>query len=414
MTLVQFGAGNIGRSFIGQLFARAGWDVCFVDVDRAVVQALNERREYVIQIQDDPPDRIVASNVRAVDGRDAESVVRELVEASVAGAAVGAGALAKLYPVLAAGVRKRAEAGKPPLDVILCENLHQAARRVAEGLRAELPAGFPLEEHVGLVETSIGKMVPLMSAEDRARDPLLVYAEAYNTLICDALAFRNGVPAVPGLDPKRNMAAYVDRKLYIHNLGHAVCAYVGNRQKPGVTTIWRIVEDEALREAARAAMWESGGALLRAYPEEFSEESIGEHIEDLLRRFANRALGDTVFRVGRDLRRKLAPEDRLIGALRLDARHGVEAPVTELAVACALRFDAVDESGKPLDSDAELVREAREKGVAWALREVGGLDEARPEDRRMLERCVEAAAWADDRVARGLPLAPDYMASKGR
>jgi len=413
MTLVQFGAGNIGRSFIGQLFARAGYDVCFVDVVPAVVEALNERREYVVEIRDDPAAELRVRNVRAVAARAPDAVVRELLDAPIAGPAVGPGALPNVYPTLARGLLARAEAGRAPLDIILCENLRHAADHVAEGLRAELPASFPLEAHVGLVETSIGKMVPLMSAEDRARDPLLVFAEAYNTLICDAAAFRNGVPDVPGLDPKRNMAAYVDRKLYVHNLGHAVCAYVGNRQLPGATYIWEIVADGHLREAARAAMWESGRALLRAYPGEFSEASIEAHIEDLLRRFGNRALGDTVFRVGRDLRRKLAPDDRLIGAVRLDEAHGVDAPVTALAVACALRFAARDEEGRPLAADADLVKRAEEQGVDRALRDVAGLDEGRPADARILERCVQAARWADDRVARGLPLVPDYLTLRG-
>lgn len=40
-----------------------------------------------------------------------------------------------------------------------------------------------------------------------------------------------------------------------------------------------------------------------------------EHIDDLLYRFKNKALGDTIFRVGCDLTRKLSAEDRLAGAI---------------------------------------------------------------------------------------------------
>ena len=32
--MVQFGAGNIGRSFIGQLFSRSGYEVVFVDIKK--------------------------------------------------------------------------------------------------------------------------------------------------------------------------------------------------------------------------------------------------------------------------------------------------------------------------------------------------------------------------------------------
>ena len=42
----------------------------------------------------------------------------------------------------------------------------------------------------------------------------------------DATAFRNPIPPIPGLDPKQHMAAYVDRKSFIHNLGHAASAYL--------------------------------------------------------------------------------------------------------------------------------------------------------------------------------------------
>ena len=63
-------------------------------------------------------------------------------------------------------------------------------------------------------------------------------------------------------------------------------------------------------------MWESGRALIAKYPHVFGEADQEKSIEDLLRRFFNRALGDTVFRVGRDLRRKLGPNDRFIAAMR--------------------------------------------------------------------------------------------------
>lgn len=390
MLLVQFGAGNIGRSFIGQLFARAGYEVCFVDVVPAVLEALNTRGEYTVEIRDEHPERITVPGVRGVDGRDRQAVVDVLMEADIAGTAVGPNALAKLCPGLAEGlVRRRAE-GRPPLDVILCENLRNAADHVRTELRAHLSAGFPLDECLGLVETSIGKMVPLMTEEDRARDPLLVFAEAYNTLICDGRAFLGGVPAVPGLEPKDNMAAYVDRKLFIHNLGHAACAYVGWAQDPLLTYLWEVVERTELREAARRAMWESGHALIAEYPDEFDEAHIGAHIEDLLRRFGNRALGDTIHRVGRDLPRKLSPEDRLIGALRLEQRHQGLGAATLLAVGCALHFAAPDERSELFPADAAFRRALAESGPREVLIEAAGLDVDVPADLALLEQCLAA------------------------
>jgi mannitol-1-phosphate 5-dehydrogenase len=225
----------------------------------------------------------------------------------------------------------REEAGAPPLDIIICENLRGAATAFAAGLREHLPADFPLDSAVGLIETSIGKMVPIVPAEVRRRDRLVVYAEAYNTLVLDAKGFKNPIPSVPGLDPKQNMPAYVDRKAFIHNCGHAACAYLGHLAHPEAVYIWEVMADSEVEEFGRRSMWESGRALIRRYPDEFDEQNQGEHVEDLLVRFANRSLGDTIHRVGRDLPRKLSRDDRLVGALLMDAAEGVLAPATTRA-----------------------------------------------------------------------------------
>jgi len=383
--LVQFGAGNIGRSFIGQLFARGGYEVVFVDVDERLISALNERRSYCVEVADDPPGELLVQNVRAVNGNDREAVVRELVSARVAGTAVGANALKYLYPNLAHGLIVRQKQGMGPLDIILCENLHGAAALVAKGLAEQLPPGFPLEDAVGLVETSIGKMVPLMPEALRARDPLLVRAEAYNTLIVDARGFRNPIPEVPGLAPKDNMPAYVDRKLYVHNLGHAAVAYEAARLNPSIQTIAEAIAMTEVRSLAEAAMRESAQALELAYP-----GALEEHIQDLLRRFRNPHLGDTIFRVGRDVRRKLSKKDRIIGAMLLDLQHGVEPVATAKVVAAALEFRSTDENGVLDPADRQLFEEELPHGPEHILKNICGLDASNLLDRKVMEMVLRA------------------------
>lgn len=383
MTLVQIGAGNIGRSFVGQLFARAGYEVVFIDVVDDVVAALNERRCYTVEIRDEHPESILVRNVRAIHGRDIEAAAGALAAADIAATAVGPGALRFIYPTIARALVLRNEHGAAPLDIIICENLRGAARAFTEGLTPLLPEGFPLSDAVGLVETSIGKMVPIMTEEQRRSDPLLVYAEAYNTLICDALAFRNPIPEVPGLLPKANMRAYVDRKLFVHNLGHALAAYLGHVRAPEAEFVWQAVEDQRVGPSVRAGMWESGRALIAEYPAEFTEAAMGEHIDDLLRRFRNRALGDTVFRVGRDVQRKLSREDRVVGSLLLDARHGVPAPETTRCAAAGLCFRATDEYGRMFPADEELAEIVRGRGPEYVLETICGLSPALSPDREV-------------------------------
>lgn len=373
-TLVQFGAGNIGRSFIAQLFSAAGHDVVFVDVVDELVSQLNAQGRYRVMIRDVHSEELWVDRVRAVNGKDLDAVAEVLAEADIAATAVGPNALAYLYPGIAQGLQRRyMRHGLRPLDFILAENLRNAATIVRAGLRNHLPADFPLDEMAGLVETSIGKMVPIMTEAQRREDPLWVFAEAYHHLILDGTAFRNPIPVVPGLVPKRNMAAYVDRKLFIHNLGHAAVAYHGYQFDPYLTYIWQAVEQPAVREAAEAAMWESARALITAYPEEFTDANQREHIDDLLRRFANRALGDTIYRVGRDLLRKLSREDRVIGAMLFDHAHGISFPATARAAAAALEFRGTDERQRLASPDSKFLDEFYAQGLEVIFDRVCGL-----------------------------------------
>jgi len=401
--LVQFGAGKIGRSFIGQLFSRAGYEVVFVDVADALVRALNERRRYRIVIKDAVEEEIWVEDVRAVHAARTEDVAREMADAAVAATAIGPVAIPSVFGAIAAGLLRRREAGQGPLDIIICENVLHGARLFRDGLTPLLPAEYPLDDLVGLVETSIGKMVPLMPQAEAERDPLLVYAEAYNTLIVDRKAFKCGVPPAPGVEAKDNMAAYVDRKLFIHNLGHTVAAFLAHLCHPEQPFIWQAVADPEIRRAAEAAMWESGRALIGRYPDEFDEENQRQAIEDLLRRFANRALGDTVYRVGRDLPRKLSAADRFINALRMDREQNVDAPYTTLGLAAGLLFRARDEHGRLFDADVAFVEKTYAGGVDTVLQAVCGLDLSDPADRALAERVRLAHDFLADPQRRGTP-----------
>jgi mannitol-1-phosphate 5-dehydrogenase len=377
MKLVQFGAGNIGRSFIGQIFSRAGWEVVFVDVDQAVIDALNERRQYTVVVKDRVERTILVRNVRGIRAGDFESVRREVADADILATAVGQGALPRIMASIAAGLLLRRRFFQNlTLDIVICENLRNAASFFRTSLRKELGEEYPFDTLVGLVETSIGKMVPIMSDEDRRKDPLLVYAEEYNTLLLDRKGFKGPIPAVPELDPKDNMKAYVDRKLYIHNLGHAVVCYVSFLFRPEYVYVWEAAIDRDVAAVTRSAMWESGKALIAEYPGEFDEGAMGAHIEDLLGRFGNRALGDTIYRAGRDLYRKLGPEDRLIGAVHLCMKHGVAPRNIALAIASGLFFKAVDDKGKLFDGDRLFHESETVKGFDHVMKTVCGLEDA--------------------------------------
>jgi len=148
-------------------------------------------------------------------------------------------------------------------------------------------------------------------------------------------------------------------------------------------------------------MSESTTALIAAYPEEFNQANQRELVDDLLLRFGNHALGDTIYRVGRDVTRKLGREDRVIGAARFDARQGVSAPHTCLCAAAGMRFRGTDESGQMYDKDRQFAQNVYPKGPEHILREVSELDPNDPVDTAVFEAALKADKFVSERLAAG-------------
>ena len=155
-------------------------------------------------------------------------------------------------------------------------------------------------------------------------------------------------------------------------------------------TLDEVLADPQVHAVAQGAMWESGEALMRRYPQEFDCANQGEHIADLLHRFQNRALGDTVYRVGRDLLRKLSPEDRLIAAMRMHVAEGVDPKHTIQGTGAALLFRKTDDQGRMFERDEEFVREWYARGVEQVLTEWSKLRANDTGDSRLIAEIVAA------------------------
>jgi mannitol-1-phosphate 5-dehydrogenase len=365
---VQFGAGNIGRGFTAQLFTESGYEVVFVDVVDPVVNLINSRKSYPIEIVGDGAETVEIRNIRAVNGKDIDAVAREIQDAPIVCTAVGVNVLKFVAPAIAAGIKLRAEAGvESPLNIIICENLLHASDILKGYILAELPDSLKgyVDSHVGFVESVVSRMVPVMTEEDRKLDPLRVVVEAYKHLPVAKKGFVGPIPEIVGFHPYDNFEGYVERKLFTHNLGHASAAYLGYLK--GYQYIYQAVADPKVRDAVNRVLGETGKALIEKWG--FTPEEHQAHIDDLLRRFANVSLGDTVARVGRDPVRKLGPNDRIIGGAKLAISYGIEPKNICLAAAAALLYDNTED-----EAAMKVQSIIREKGVRGVLEGICGLE----------------------------------------
>jgi mannitol-1-phosphate 5-dehydrogenase len=350
--IIIVGAGKIGRSFIGQLFGCNGYKVVFIDVDPVLVDLLNRNGSYRVVIKGEKEEELVVPNVQAILATDKKKVIENIATAGIMAISVGKNSIEKVMPDIAEGLLNRFtyNPGKP-LDIILAENMRSAADYVKEELKKYLLSGFLLNSFVGLIETSIGKMVPIIPLAELEKDPLVVFAEPYNILILDRNGFKSPIPDIKELAPKNNIMAWVDRKAFIHNLGHATASYYGHYYHPGKVYLYDILEDKEVLKFTRNVMLQSAQILKATYPNEFTYEDLEKHIDNLIFRFKNKALQDTIFRVGHDLTRKLSVNDRFVGIIHLAQENGMPYDLILEAMSYGLHFRAQNEEGKLFPPD---------------------------------------------------------------
>lgn len=343
MKAVMYGGGNIGRGFIGMLFSMSGYEVTFIDVVQSVIDGLNREGKYPVRIvSNEGHEDIEVEHVCAVNGNDQETAAEVIAEADIMATAVGVNVLKFIVPNLVEGIRRRKERRCRPLNIIICENLVDANKVLERMLKAELTEKELtwFDENIGLVEASIGRMVPVQTEEMKDGNPLRVCVERYGFLPVDKAAFRGEIPEIRNMVPFEPFDYYIRRKLYVHNMGHAVCAYLGLYMHREY--IYEVIEDSCIQNIVQNAMLESALALSKAY--HMPVELLVRHFQDLLSRFKNRVLKDTCRRVGGDPKRKLSSTDRLIGSSLLCLEHGIQPVFISVGTAGAV-YEYIKETG---------------------------------------------------------------------
>jgi len=330
-TAVMYGAGNIGRGFIGQVFHDSGFEVVFIDVNRDVVDSLNEYNSYTqVIVEDNNTENRKITGVRAVDGNDKEAVTREIAECEIMAVSLGAAVLPYISPIIANGLKLRTGS----LNILVCENLIHAPDVLRKYISEHLD-DYSVLNQVGFVGTTIGRMVPVIPESLRINDPTLIMVEKFCMLPIDRDAVVQPMPELEYTVPCSPFALEEGKKLYIHNMGHAISAYFGFLQ--GYNYIWQAMDDKIIHNRVNKAMTATSEALAGKYNADIT--GLYEYKDDLIRRFGNKGLGDTIARVGGDPLRKLSPGDRLIGAVDLCKEQKINYDPILSGIAAALKFN---------------------------------------------------------------------------
>lgn len=366
-TAIQFGAGNIGRGFIGAVLSKSGYQVVFADVNKEIVDRINADGQYTVHIKDVESEDILISGVSAVDS-STDAVVEKIKEAELITTAVGIRILQFIAPAIAKGIIARKDSGiEAPLNIIACENGLMASSRLKEAVYSHLDEAQKTwcVEHVGFPDCSVDRIVPPV----RSENPIDVAVERFYEWNVEEKAFVGPAPKVDGMNMADNLLAYIERKLFTLNTGHAITAYLGKMK--GCTTITDSIAVPEVYETVHAAMQQSGEALVKQFG--FDHDAHFKYIEKIIGRFRNPYLQDDVNRVGREPMRKLSPDDRLVKPAMTAKSFGLPYDKILLGVGAALHFDNPEDP-----QSVQMLDLIKSKGLEAAVSEITGINAGDP------------------------------------
>lgn len=358
---IQFGAGNIGRGFIGAVLEQAGYHVVYTDINKAIVNEINEKKTYPVHIMDTKCYDQEINNISAVYSLD-EELLSEMETVTIITTAVGLNILPDVASTLAEGLKNRMDKGiVSSLNIIACENGIRATSYLKQEIfKCLTPSERKyIEKHVGFPDCSVDRIVPPLKIGNSI-DVVVEYFYEWNV---EQKSIVGTLPVISGMTLVDDLMVSIERKLFSLNTGHAITAYLGLLKQ--YKTVDQSIADKEIYGIVKSAMEESGMALVKKYNLDKEEHFL--YIDKILDRFNNPYLMDDLDRVGREPIRKLSKDDRLIRPMLIANSYGLAIDHLVIGIAAALCYDNKNDI-----QSVQMQKSIVQKGVKETLSEIIG------------------------------------------
>lgn len=349
--VVIIGAGASGRGHMGQLACESGYDLVFLDKDAQLVATLKKHGAYKVRLVSAATREVNITPFRIYHLEEKAAFFREFCAAPLIFTTVCPNNLKDaadyLRPMIVAWLKQ--SPANSYKNILCCENMNNSSAVFKQYLLKNFPPALipELENRFGFVNTMIARVVA------KPEDPLFVLGEEYSEWTADVHALRGSDrPRIRTLEFVAEQEKYLQRKLFIHNTGHATFGYLGFLK--GYQYIHEAAQDTTIMNIAKKVIAESGWAVQKEHG--FSEEVIRKYRQALTDKCPIAELPDELRRVVREPLRKLGPDERFFGPAKLMIKHGRE-PEYLLYGACAALLAEI-----PDDGDAKRIQAARNRG----------------------------------------------------
>ncbi|MDR0685215.1 MAG: mannitol-1-phosphate 5-dehydrogenase [Spirochaetaceae bacterium] len=371
MKAVHFGAGNIGRGFIGETLCKNGFHITFVDINETVIGCLQKRGGYEIELAGEERTRHTITGVDGINSKsDPEAVVKAVAAADLVTTAIGPNVLPFIAGLIARGIeaRRREQTGTEtgrPLDVIACENMigGSAFLRTEVEKHVDKETAAFIEHCVGFPNAAVDRIVPAQQHDD----PLFVAVEPFREWVIDDSARKAKHITLEDVEYVPDLLPFIERKLFSVNSGHAATAYTGHYY--GHAIINEALRDGRVMAQLKDTLAETGSLLIDKWG--FDPGKHAAYIEKIIGRFTNPAINDDIPRVARTPIRKLGREERFTRPLLELKKRGLSYEALLSTMAFALAYD------NPADTESVRLQEMLKTQPAEAvIKTVTGLEDA--------------------------------------
>ncbi|ETT45053.1 MULTISPECIES: mannitol-1-phosphate 5-dehydrogenase [Paenibacillus] len=363
MRAVHFGAGNIGRGFIGPMLSDSGYNVCFVGRNKSKIAQLQKRGQYPVTLANKNRDSFIVDNVTAINLNDTEDVTRAIAEAEIVTTAVGISALQDIAETIAQGIERRLENSRnlTPLHIIACENGIGSSQKLKKSVYRYMKQSFKelADRNVAFPNAMVDRIVPMQ----KNTDSLEILVEPFSEWVIPRSGMIGNYNEIKGVHYVDSLAPYLERKLFTVNTGHCSAAYFGYLE--GYTSIQEAMSDPEIRARVHGVLKETGTLLVHLYG--FKPIEHDRYIEKMMERFTNPNFNDKITRVARSPLRKLSPNDRLVKPAMLAHELGFETSHLVSAIVSALYFD-YEKDPEALQLQADIRNHGLSEVIATQLK----------------------------------------------
>lgn len=328
-TAVHFGAGNIGRGFIGASLQKAGYQVIFADVNQDLLEKMQTQGGYRVLIAGHPDETEFYENYTVLNSQTQRNeLTKAIAEADLVTTSVGASVLPYIAPAIALGAEARER--KEKLVVMACENAVNATDHLAEEIGKHSSA-----VSLAFCNTAVDRIVP-QQPEGSEPD---VTVEQFSEWVIETKNLKNKLD-IPSAKFVKNLKPYIERKLFTVNTAHCSVAYLGFRK--GFVNTGDALKDPEIKKQLLAVLAETSKALQIRHKLDPAEQQT--YIDTTVARLENPLLNDSIERVGRDPMRKLSRTERIVSPAATLAEAGITPTALLLIYGCALRFENEEDS----------------------------------------------------------------------